>query len=198
MTATPTSRDHNKAAVLDVVLSRAPLTRNELIELTGLSKATVSRAVEELRSDGFVVDSGLDEITGRGRPSTYLDVPRTTGHVVGISFGVQTTCVLVTDLRGREVHQVTLPTRHHHDVGSAADWLVGLVAEASESAEGPMRQVVAAVPGRVRAGTEIFGPPESMKAFAGSVLHRTLEDLVERSGATRQRRQCILARHSHR
>ncbi len=178
MTATPTSRDHNKAAVLDVVLSRAPLTRNELIQLTGLSKATVSRAVEELRSDGFVVDSGVDEITGRGRRSTYLDVPRTTGHVAGISFGAQTTCVLVTDLRGRELHQVTLPTHHHHDVGSAADWLAGLVAEASESAEGPLRQVVAAVPGRVRAGTEIFGPPASMKAFAGSVLHRTLEDLV--------------------
>ena len=55
MTANPTPRDHNKAAVLDVVLSRSPVTRNELIELTGLSKATVSRAVEELRTDGFVV-----------------------------------------------------------------------------------------------------------------------------------------------
>ena len=42
----PTSRDYNKARVLDVVLARAPLTRNELIELTGLSKATVSRSVE--------------------------------------------------------------------------------------------------------------------------------------------------------
>src|SRR5687767_11936779 len=47
----PTSRDYNKASVLDVVLSHAPLTRNKLIELTGLSKATVSRAVEELRAD---------------------------------------------------------------------------------------------------------------------------------------------------
>ena len=50
MSSSPTSRDYNKASVLDVVLSRAPLTRNELIELTGLSKATVSRAVEELRA----------------------------------------------------------------------------------------------------------------------------------------------------
>ena len=110
MTGNPTSRDYNKASVLDVVLSRAPLTRNELIELTGLSKATVSRAVEELRADGFVVDGGVDEVTGRGRRSTYLDVPGTTGHVVGISFGVRTTCVLVADLRGREVHHVIVPT----------------------------------------------------------------------------------------
>src|SRR4051812_12703400 len=68
-TTNPTSRDYNKASVLDVVLSHAPLTRNKVIELTGLSKATVSRAVEELRADGFVVDGGVDEVTGRGRRS---------------------------------------------------------------------------------------------------------------------------------
>src|SRR5918992_2642355 len=135
MTGSPTSRDYNKASVLDVVLSRAPLTRNELIELTGLSKATVSRAVEELRADGFVVNGGVDEVTGRGRRSTNLDVPGTTGHVVGISFGVQSTCVLVADLRGREVQHVLVPTVDHQEVRKAAAWLVDLMAEASESAE---------------------------------------------------------------
>jgi predicted NBD/HSP70 family sugar kinase/biotin operon repressor len=175
----PTSRDHNKAAVLEVVLSRAPLTRNELIELTGLSKATVSRAVEELRADGFVIDGGMDDVAGRGRRSTYLDVPATTGHVVGISFGAQTTCVLVADLRGREVQRLVLPTVVHEEVGKAATWLVDLMTDTRGSAQGPLRQVVVAVPGRVRAGTEIFGPAETMKTFAGSGLHRALADLVE-------------------
>ena len=179
MTGNPTSRDHNKAWVLDVVLSRAPLTRNELIELTGLSKATVSRAVEELRADGFVVDGGVDVVTGRGRRSTNLDVPGTTGHVVGISFGAQSTCVLVADLRGREVHHVLVPTVDHQDVEKAAEWLVDLMTEASRSAEGPLRQVVVAVPGRVRTGTEIFGPAEGMRPFAGSGLQRALADLVD-------------------
>jgi predicted NBD/HSP70 family sugar kinase len=178
VTGNPTSRDYNKASVFDVVLARAPLTRNELIELTGLSKATVSRAVEELRADGFVVNGGADEVAGRGRRSTYLDVPATTGHVAGISFGAQTTCVLTADLRGREVHHVIVPTAHHHEVRKAAAWLVDLIAEAGESAEGPLRQIVAAVPGRVRTGTEIFGPAESMKNFAGSGLQRALADLV--------------------
>lgn len=178
VTSNPTSRDYNKASVLDVVLTRAPLTRNELIELTGLSKATVSRAVEELRADGFVIDGGVDEVVGRGRRSTYLDVPGTTGHVVGISFGAQTTCVLVTDLRGREVHHVTVPTEDHGEARAGAEWLVGLIAKASESAQGPLRQVVAAVPGRVRNGKEIFGPAESTKIFTGSDLQRTIEDLI--------------------
>ena len=175
----PTSRDYNKALVLDVVLSRAPLTRNEVIELTGLSKATVSRSVEELRVDGFVVDGALDEVAGRGRRSTYLDVPGTTGHVVGISFGIQSTAVLVTDLRGREVQHVLVPTPAHRDVVKAATWLVGLMAEASGPALGPLRQVVVAVPGRVRGGTEIFAPAGSTQVFSGDGLQRALAELVD-------------------
>jgi predicted NBD/HSP70 family sugar kinase/biotin operon repressor len=178
VTGNPTARDYNKASILELVLSQAPVTRNELIELTGLSKATVSRAVEELRADGFVVNGGVDEVTGRGRRSTNLDVPGTTGHVAGISFGVQSTCVLVADLRGREVQHVLVPTVDHQEVRKAAEWLVDLMAEASKSAEGPLRQIVVAVPGRVRTGTEIFGPAEAMKTFAGSGLQRTLADLV--------------------
>lgn len=173
-----TPRDHNKASVLDVVLARAPLTRNEVIELTGLSKATVSRAVEELRADGLVVNGGVDEVAGRGRRSTYLDVPATTGHVAGISFGVQTTCVLVADLRGREVGHVIVPTIEHHEVRDAAARLVDLVAEVRETAEGPLRQVVVAVPGRVRSGTELLGPAESMEILAGPGLQRSLASLV--------------------
>ncbi|MER7897692.1 ROK family transcriptional regulator [Streptomyces sp. NPDC096046] len=179
MTSHPTPRDYNKASVLDVVLSHAPLTRNQLIELTGLSKATVSRAVEELRADGFVVDGGMDEVTGRGRRSTYLDLPGTTGHVAGISFGAQTTGVLVTDLRGRVVHHLAVATAEHQEVEDAARWLVDLIGQAAESARGPLRQIVAAVPGRVRGGTEIFGPAESMKIFEGSGLHRAVEELVD-------------------
>ncbi|MEV6872069.1 ROK family protein [Amycolatopsis sp. NPDC051128] len=178
MTSNPTSRDYNKAAVLEVVLSQAPLTRNEVIELTGLSKATVSRAVEELRADGFVADGGVGAVTGRGRRSTYLDVPDTTGHVAGVSFGVLTTCVLVADLRGREVCHVVAPTPNHDEVGAAAVWLAGLVEKTAAAARGPLRQMVVAVPGRVRDGTEIFSPSRSMKIFTGSGLHRAIVDLV--------------------
>ncbi|MGW3960034.1 ROK family protein [Amycolatopsis sp. NPDC005003] len=179
MTSNPTSRDYNKASVLEVVVSRAPLTRNEVIELTGLSKATVSRAVEELRADGFVADGGVDAVAGRGRRSTYLDVPGTAGHVAGVSFGVQTTGVLVADLRGREVHHVVVPTPNHDEVGVAAEWLAGLIQEAAAAAQGPLRQIVVAVPGRVRDGAEIFSPARSMKIFTGSGLQRAIADLVK-------------------
>lgn len=175
----PTPRDHNKARVLDVVLSRAPLTRNQLIELTGLSKATVSRAVEDLRSDGFVVDGEVDAVAGRGRPSTYLDVPGTAGHVVGVGFGALTTGVLVTDLRGREVGHVAVPTVEHHDVPGAGRWLADLIAQTCASARGPLRQVVVALPAHVRDGAEVFRPADPMKIFSGRDLHRTVQELLD-------------------
>ncbi|WEH19812.1 ROK family transcriptional regulator [Streptomyces sp. VNUA24] len=175
----PTPRDHNTARVLDVVLSRAPLTRNKLIEVTGLSKATVSRAVEDLRSHGFVVDGGVDAVVGRGRPSTYLDVPGTAGHVVGVSFGAVTTGVLVTDLRGREIGHVVVPTAEHHDVPAGGRWLADLIARTSASARGPRRQIVVALPAHVRDGAEVFRPADPMKIFSGGDLHRVLEELLD-------------------
>ena len=179
MGGSPAARGYNKASVLDAVLSEAPLTRTRVIELTRLSQATVSRKVDELRLDGFVVEQGVDEVVGRGRRSTYLDVPRTAGHIIGISFGAQTTCVLVTDLRGREITHAIVPSIEGGDIETTAQWLANLVAETTESAEGPLRQVVAAMPGRLRNGTAAPGASGPRKIFLGSRFHRALEDRVK-------------------
>lgn len=179
MSSIPTARDYTKASVLDAVLSEAPLTRTRLIELTRLSQATVSRKVDELLFDGFLVEQGVDAVVRRGRPSTYLDVPGTAGHIVGISFGTRTTCVLVTDLRGREIRHIIVPSLEGGDVGTAAEWLVDLIVETSDSAEGPLRQIVAALPGRVPNGTNWSGTPESRKLFLASRLQSAIEERLK-------------------
>ena len=179
MSSIPTARDYTKASVLDAVLSEAPLTRTRLIELTRLSQATVSRKVDELLFDGFLVEQGVDAVVRRGRPSTYLDVPGTAGHIVGISFGTRTTCVLVTDLRGREVKHIVVPTLEGGDVGTTAEWLVDLIVETSDSAEGPLRQIVAALPGRVPNGTNWSGTPGSRKMFLASRLQNAIEERLK-------------------
>ena len=179
MSSIPTARDYTKASVLDAVLSEAPLTRTRLIELTRLSQATVSRKVDELLFDGFLVEQGVDAVVRRGRPSTFLDVPGTAGHIVGISFGTRTTCVLVTDLRGREVKHTIVPSLEGGDVGTTAEWLVELIVETSDSAEGPLRQIVAAMPGRVPNGTNWSGTPESRKIFLASQLQSAIEERLK-------------------
>jgi predicted NBD/HSP70 family sugar kinase len=170
-----TTGDYNKASVLDAVLSEAPLTRSRLIELTRLSQATVSRKVDELLFDGFVIEQGVDSVVRRGRPSTYLDIPGTAGHIVGISLGARTTCVLVTDLRGRELGHTIVPSLEGGDVETTGEWLVELIAKTGDSTVGPLRQIVAALPGRVN-GTKDPGKSESRKNFLDSPLQNWLED----------------------
>ena len=179
MSSNPATRDYNKASVLDAVLSEAPLTRNRLIELTGLSQPTVSRKVDELLLDGFVIEQGVDAVVRRGRRSTYLDVPATAGHIAGIAFGARTTCVLIADLRGREVRHVIAPSLEGADVGTTADWLVNLILETSDSAEGPLRQIVVALPGLVPNGTNRSGRPESRKIFTDSLLQNAIENRLK-------------------
>ncbi|APX03917.1 ROK family protein [Arthrobacter sp. QXT-31] len=176
MSSIPTAGDYTKASVLDAVLSEAPLTRSRLIELTRLSQATVSRKVDELLFDGFLVEQGVDAVVRRGRRSTFLDIPGTAGHIVGISFGAQTTCVLVTDLRGREIRHLIVPSHEGGDAETTARWLAELIAKTSDSAEGPLRQIVVGLPGRVPHGVRRSGTPETRKSSIDSSLQNCLED----------------------
>jgi predicted NBD/HSP70 family sugar kinase len=86
---------------------------------------------------------------------------------------------MVTDLRGREVRHVIVPSLDEGDAETTAEWLVDLIVETSDSPEGPLRQIVTAVPGRVRSGTKWSGTPEAKKVFVGSLLQRSIEDRLK-------------------
>ncbi|MTD52453.1 ROK family transcriptional regulator [Amycolatopsis pithecellobii] len=177
--SSPTARDHNTISVLGAVLAGAPITRNQVMALTGLSKATVSRAVEELRIAGLVVDGDVDSVVGRGRRSTYLDLARNAGHVAGVSFGVQDTRLLVTDLRGRAIVKESHPTPGLSSAAEAGAWLTRHVRRASAAADGALRQVVVAVPATVRAGAEVVRPPAALGFLAGTALHDAMQRKFE-------------------
>lgn len=174
-----TARDYNKASVFGLVLGAAPITRNQVIELTGLSKATVSRAVEDLKASGLVMDGPVEDVPGRGRPSTAIGLPPSTGHVVGASLGLKTARVLVTDLRGREYVKESYPTPAFPSTAEAAAWLGDQIERASSTADGPLRQVVVAVPARVRNGTDVSRPTAPMKMLEGSEFHALLSARFE-------------------
>jgi predicted NBD/HSP70 family sugar kinase len=59
---------------------------------------------------------------------------------------------------------------------TTAEWLVDLILETSDSAQGPLRQIVAALPGRVPTGTNRSGTPESREISVESLLQDSLED----------------------
>src|SRR5258705_13968621 len=76
----------NDRAALELLLSRGPLTRAQLGELTGLSKVTASQLVERLEERGLVARVG-EQAGGRGPNAQMYAVVPATAYVVGVEAG---------------------------------------------------------------------------------------------------------------
>ena len=73
----------NDRAALELLLTRGPLTRAQLGELTGLSKVTASQLVERLEERGLVTRVG-ELAGGRGPNAQLYAVAPGRAHVVGV------------------------------------------------------------------------------------------------------------------
>ncbi|WP_165372728.1 ROK family transcriptional regulator [Pengzhenrongella frigida] len=89
----------SRTLVLDLVRTRAPISRVELADLTGLTQAAISHAVRALLDDGLLQETGLREWTG-GKPRVMLTLDPLARCSVGVQLGADWVVVVVTDARG--------------------------------------------------------------------------------------------------
>src|SRR6266511_2260415 len=79
-------RRANRSVLLTRLYRDGPLSRNELVQSTALSKASVSNLAGELIEEGIVEEAGQVESDG-GRPRALLRVAPEFGYVVGVDVG---------------------------------------------------------------------------------------------------------------
>ena len=80
---TPT---HNQRKVLGLVKSAGPISRADLVRLSGLTFPSVSRIIGDLIGCGFVVEQ-RQRRGGMGKPPTELEVNPKSAFSVGLSRG---------------------------------------------------------------------------------------------------------------
>jgi predicted NBD/HSP70 family sugar kinase len=138
----------NDRAALELLLTRGPLTRAQLGELTGLSKVTASQLVERLEERGLVSRVG-EQAGGRGPNAQMYAVVPATAYVVGVDVGPQHVIAAAADITGRIVGRTDVL------IGEADDPVKvvhAAVVEAAEAAGAPLsrvRRVVLGTPGLV-------------------------------------------------
>ncbi|MGA1837659.1 ROK family transcriptional regulator [Herbiconiux sp. 11R-BC] len=143
------NRFNGRREVLTELLSAHRTTRVDVASTTGLSPATVSRAVDALVSEGIVRET-RDIHTGmRGRRAVLLEVVPDLQHVAGVDLGATTTRVVIANFLGEPVRSVQVPTPT--DKGSAAlgQWLAGIVKDAHQDYR-PPTAVAVGLPGAVK------------------------------------------------
>src|SRR4051812_45418976 len=78
------ARGHNRALVLQTLYHDGAMSRADLARETGLTRVTISDLVAELISDGIVIEKGIREASGPGKPAILVDMDRGGHHIVGL------------------------------------------------------------------------------------------------------------------
>ena len=120
-------RSSNRSLVLDLLGRSAPVSRAEVIRLTGLSRSTVSSIVKKLIAEGQVqeIAGALDSSPrASGRPPALLSLSGAPGVLVGVDIGHRHVRVAVSDLSAAILAEEEVT----HDVDHAAAQTLDLAA----------------------------------------------------------------------
>jgi predicted NBD/HSP70 family sugar kinase len=163
--------------VLDVISAECGLTQAEVARRTGLSRATVSNLVAELRRQGLV----RGDVAGLGgRGSLEITVARS-GAVVGIDYGHSHVRVGIADLGGRvladEERRLPLDFRAEEGCAEAKAMVIRLL-ERTAIPAADVRQVGAGLPYPIDKASGRLGGQASSRPWAdldpGTVLEAAL------------------------
>jgi glucokinase-like ROK family protein len=89
----------NKMLVLNTIYKEKTISRAETAKRTGLNKSTVSALVDELLSEGLILEIGTGESQG-GRKPINLSIDKAIGSVIGIDLGVNYILSILTNFAG--------------------------------------------------------------------------------------------------
>jgi predicted NBD/HSP70 family sugar kinase len=162
--ATPTLlRDLNERTVLEAIRAGAPISRAEISRRVGISKPTVSVALESLL-DAELVREADNHAAGPKYGATFFEPVHEAALVLGLDVGARFLRGAICDLGGnvRARQDIELPGAEVHAVVDAAAGLRDLLLAACELPASALDGAVAGVPGVIEA-------PEGKVGLAGNI-----------------------------
>jgi predicted NBD/HSP70 family sugar kinase len=138
----------NDRAALELLLTRGPLTRAQLGEMTGLSKVTASQLVERLEERGLVRRVG-EQAGGRGPNAQLYAVTPGSAHVIGVDVGPDRVVAACADITGAIIGRVEQSTKDTDDPVGVVHSAVVQAATQAGTDMASVRRVVLGTPGLV-------------------------------------------------
>src|SRR4029450_8486047 len=142
----------NDRAALELLLTRGPLTRAQLGEMTGLSKVTASQLVERLEERGLVRRVG-EQAGGRGPNAQLYAVTPGSAHVVGVDVAADRVVAACADITGAIIGRVEQSTKDTDDPVGVVHSAVVQAASRAGTDMASVRRVVLGTPGLVDPAT---------------------------------------------
>ncbi|WP_460368658.1 ROK family protein [Actinocorallia lasiicapitis] len=166
------------AGALLALLRERPLTRAELVELTGLARSTVSLRLDALAADGWIVPSS-GPVSSGGRPATAFVFNPDARIVLAADLGATDGRLAVTGRNGRILAEHTADLQIGDGPEKVLDWVAAelpvLVAAAGRSPREACGLGVG-LPGQVDAATGRPGREAKMPGWEGFDVPGRLHD----------------------
>ncbi|MCT1477985.1 ROK family transcriptional regulator [Microbacterium sp. p3-SID336] len=154
------ARGHNRALVLQTLYHAGAMSRADLSRETGLTRVTISDLVAEFIADGIVIEMGVREAVGPGKPPILIDIDRGGHQIVGLDLSGPNAfegAVLSLDGDVLERRQVPRPETPDGDAAYAA--LRELAQTLVDAATRPVLGVGIGTPGVVRPDGLVLSSP---------------------------------------
>lgn len=176
-------RSLNKASVIDLIRqAEVGISRAELAEMLDVSRTTVSAIVNDLLTDGLVVERGAGASRGGRRP-IVLEINPDAGRVVGVDIGASHLTVLVADLNGRVLAAAEEPLTIEAGPEPCLEAVLALVEATLRQAGSPwelVRSIGVGVPGPVIAEQGIVSAPPIMPGWDAYPIRTVLAERWQR------------------
>ncbi|WP_340016849.1 ROK family transcriptional regulator [Paenibacillus sp. FSL K6-1318] len=101
-------RNLNENLIMDALITQGTMSRADISRQTGLSKPTVSSAVEHLIDRNLVRETGRAD-NAQGRKATLIRFNETAYYVCGIDLGATRIRIALSDLNGEIIAYQTYP-----------------------------------------------------------------------------------------
>ena len=142
------ARGHNRSLVLQTLFHQGAMSRADLARETELTRVTISDLVAELIADQLVVEKGVREASGPGKPAMIVDLDRDGHRIVGIDLsGSDTFIGAVLTLDGDIVVRLEAPVPSGAD--DVVDTVVTLARELVAQSHAPVLGIGVGTPGVV-------------------------------------------------
>lgn len=152
------ARGHNRSLVLQTLYHAGAMSRADLSRETGLTRVTISDLVAEFIADGIVVEKGIRETNGPGKPPILIDIDRGGHRIIGLDLsgpGVFAGALLSLDGEVRERLEVPRP----HGGDAAYEAVRALASDLVSLSPVPVLGIGVGAPGIVRPDGIVLSSP---------------------------------------
>jgi predicted NBD/HSP70 family sugar kinase len=154
------ARGHNRALVLQTLYHAGAMSRADLSRETGLTRVTISDLVAEFIADGIVIEMGVRETAGPGKPPILIDIDRNGHQILGLDLsGPHAFIGAVLSLDGEVLERREVPRPESADGDAAYAATLELARSLVAASTRPLLGVGIGTPGVVRPDGIVLSSP---------------------------------------